>query len=231
MSGFVEMHGHFVYGVDDGAQDQEAMFRLLDQYVKKGVTTAYATSHQSPGMKTFDQAAYLAHLDEARRYCEEQGYDLELLPGAELMWSPMMILPVQSRSLPTLGDTASVLVEFLPNSRVRDIEYAVRLLTENGYLPILAHIERYSRLTVRALRELREKYPVRCQVNCAAVLGDVGLFRRYRVQRCLREKLVDFVSSDAHDALSRPVQTKKAYKILKQRFGRETAWRLTRGRI
>lgn len=66
MDGFTEIHGHFVYGVDDGAQTEETMQAMLDAAAKQGVTRMFATSHVTPGMEKFPQEAYERHLEQAR---------------------------------------------------------------------------------------------------------------------------------------------------------------------
>ena len=88
MSGFTDYHAHFVYGVDDGARTREEMFAMLDAAAADGVTRLFATSHSTPGMEPFPRDVYQRHLDFARAYCAEKGYDLMLESGSELLYTP-----------------------------------------------------------------------------------------------------------------------------------------------
>ena len=85
MSGFTDYHAHFVYGVDDGARTREEMFAMLDAAAADGVTRLFATALSTPGMEPFPRDVYQRHLDFARAYCAEKGYDLMLESGAELL--------------------------------------------------------------------------------------------------------------------------------------------------
>ena len=112
MSGFTDYHAHFVYGVDDGARTREEMFAMLDAAAADGVTRLFATSHSTPGMEPFPRDVYQRHLDFARAYCAEKGYDLMLESGSELLYTPAAAYAAAEHSLVTLGGTDWVLLEF-----------------------------------------------------------------------------------------------------------------------
>lgn len=58
MTGFTDIHSHFVYGVDDGAKTRADMEAMLDAAYADGVTSLFATSHMTPGISPFDFLAY-----------------------------------------------------------------------------------------------------------------------------------------------------------------------------
>ena len=146
MSGFTDYHAHFVYGVDDGARTREEMFAMLDAAAADGVTRLFATSHSTPGMEPFPRDVYQRHLDFARAYCAEKGYDLMLESGSELLYTPAAAYAAAEHSLVTLGGTNWVLLEFVPDVAAAEVETALRQITGSGYRVLLAHIERYPRL-------------------------------------------------------------------------------------
>ena len=100
----MDYHAHFVYGVDDGARTREEMFAMLDAAAADGVTRLFATSHSTPGMEPFPLDVYQRHLDFARAYCAEKGYDL--MPSAD---STPSTTNIRSRSAPVFtGSRSSV---------------------------------------------------------------------------------------------------------------------------
>ena len=203
MSGFTDYHAHFVYGVDDGARTREEMFAMLDAAAADGVTRLFATSHSTPGMEPFPRDVYQRHLDFARAYCAEKGYDLMLESGSELLYTPAAAYAAAEHSLVTLGGTDWVLLEFVPDVAAAEVETALRQITGSGYRVLLAHIERYPRLARSgALPRLKEQYGIRCQVNAATVL-EGGFFQRRKLDRWLKDGLVDAISSDAHNCTTR----------------------------
>ena len=227
MSGFTDYHAHFVYGVDDGARTREEMFAMLDAAAADGVTRLFATSHSTPGMEPFPRDVYQRHLDFARAYCAEKGYDLMLESGSELLYTPAAAYAAAEHSLVTLGGTDWVLLEFVPNIKAKELETALQEITGAVYRILVAHIERYPCLAQHGLlARLHEQYRLRCQINCSAVL-DSGFWQWMRLEHWIKAGLVDAVSSDAHNCTSRPTRMRQAYARLCSHVGETTAQKLT----
>ena len=130
-------------------------------------------------------------------------------------------------SLITLGGTDWVLLEFVPDVAAAEVETALRQITGSGYRVLLAHIERYPRLARSgALPRLKEQYGIRCQVNAATVL-EGGFFQRRKLDRWLKDGLVDAISSDAHNCTTRATRMQAAYERLCGMLGQPDADALT----
>lgn len=228
MTGFTDIHSHFVYGVDDGAKAREEMEAMLDAAYADGITSLFATSHMIPGIRPFDTTMYSKHLDEARSYCQSKGYAMTLYLGAEIMYTPALQNYIIDHRLPTLADSDHVLMEFVPDITLRELESALEMMERYDYMTVLAHIERYACFFHgNVVKRLRSQHNIRCQVNANTVLKEQGFFRNRRIQSWFRDGLVDFVASDAHDVKKRPFQMKRAYVALKQKYGQSMAERLT----
>lgn len=227
MAGFTDIHTHFVYGVDDGARTAQDMRAMLDEAHAQGVAAIFGTSHAEPGMKPFDYETYQAHLEEARQYCDEMGYDMTLCSGAELLYTPAMDAWIQERKLITLGDTNRVLVEFVPDVEGREMELMLDMMADRGYRPILAHIERYECMKGAFPFRLKEQYDVQFQVNCRTVVETTGFFRRRKLNQWLKSGIIDYVATDMHNMTSRPPMMRKAYEELRKQYGRAYAESLT----
>ena len=63
---FSDIHSHFVYGMDDGAQTVQDMEAMLDAAVADGVGCLIATPHMTPGVHPFNEERFWRHLFEAR---------------------------------------------------------------------------------------------------------------------------------------------------------------------
>ena len=228
IQGLTDMHTHFVYGVDDGAQTYEDMKAMLDMAHANRIATLYGTSHRTPGMQQFHRNTYHEHLEEARAYCAEKGYPITLYAGAEILYTPALRNYVERKPLRTLGDTPYVLMEFVPDVTYKEAEEGVSLLENNGYLPILAHIERYPCLFShsRAYR-LKDTHDVLFQVNCGTVIKGMGFFKTRTIQKWFRDELIDCVSSDMHNCGDRRNRMAEAKKILEKEYGEAYARKLT----
>ena len=69
------------------------------------------------------------------------------------------------------------------------------------------------------------------QINAASVTGDNG----WSVQRCvkamLKDRLIDYVASDAHDTSTRTPQLLKSYKYILKKYGVEYADRIMKADV
>lgn len=224
MKGFTDIHSHFVYGIDDGARTGKEMEAMLDAAYADGIASLISTPHVTPGMEPFDRAVYERHLQAARAYCESRGYDMALHPGAEILYTPALVNHVSSHRLPTLADTNMVLMEFVPDIALSEIEEALELMERYGYGVIVAHVERYACLFKgRALKNIRNDFDVQCQMNCRTILGKNGLWRGHCIQKWLTEGMIDRIASDAHNTTTRPFGMSQAHRVLCGMVGREAA--------
>lgn len=226
MMKFSDIHSHFVYGMDDGAQTAQDMEAMLDAAVADGVGCLIATPHITPGLHPFNEDRFWRHLLEARAYCQIRGYSLNLYAGAEVLYTPALEHYMSRHALPTLANSQKVLLEFAPAIPFAEITDAVDLLERNGYVPILAHIERYKALSGLNIYQLKEQHSVLYQVNCSAVIDGEGLFKDMQLRRWFRDELIDHVASDSHNCRLRKTRMKSAFTILSKRFGVEYARRL-----
>jgi protein-tyrosine phosphatase len=197
----IDFHNHLMPGVDDGARDPEGTRAGMRAFRTAGVAGAIATPHFA-GSLTLDAAQFAARMAEldagwrALRECAA-AEEFRVWRGAEVA------LDIPS---PELGDerlrlagTRFVLIEFafmaVPVNSA-DILAGIR---ERGWVPVLAHPERYLRML--HLRELPARWRAAgalLQVNGASLLGRYGPEARQVARRLLAAGEADYVCSDYH---------------------------------
>lgn len=227
MRGFTDIHAHFVYGVDDGAKTPDDMYRMLDAANADGIACLFATPHATPGIYPFPQDKLTQGLAEARAYCKRMGYGISLFEGAEILYTPAMERFAQERKLPTLANSDTILMEFVPDITMAELQQALSLVRDAGYRTIMAHIERYSCMFGLGAYRIKEKFDVDYQLNCGSVIRGRGFFRDLCIGKWLKDGLIDFVATDTHDYIRRPTCMKRTYSELKKRYGFECAEKLT----
>ena len=194
--GFVDLHSHVLFGLDDGAPDRAAALALLDGLASLGVTEQCATPHQkaSQYLPAWDlvEATYDA-LDAARA-----PHHPTLRLGAENMWDDVFYARAANGTIPGYRGTPAFLVEIPPQlapPRMIDRLFELRVA---GKLPVLAHPERYHALWDD------DDFTHRLRATCAFVvdLGAVGGFHGRREMKQARELvergLATAVATDAH---------------------------------
>lgn len=227
MTGFTDIHSHFIYGLDDGARTRADMEAMLDAAKADGISALFATPHIVPGMRPFDFDRYYARLAQARGYCAEREYGIRIYSGAEIMYTPAMQRRILDHMLPTLADSKYALIEFLPEVALDEMDEALGLMERGGYVPIIAHIERYKCLLHgRNAEKLKERYDLRYQVNANTILNERGFLRTRHIRNWFSAGLIDHIASDAHNLQLRPYRMRAAYELLVSRYGGEYAMRL-----
>lgn len=229
---FTDIHHHLLYNVDDGPKTQKDMAQMLRRAAAEGVGRIIATPHVTPGVVPCPVDQYRALVQEANQLCQEMNLDLRVELGAELLYTPQIARFIAEGRVPTLAGSDRVLVEFSPDVRYETLLATVEQILGIGYLPVLAHMERYRCLSssFRRTRRLHQRYDVFFQVNSRSVL-EKGFFKGRFVHRLLREGLVDAIASDAHNTSSRPVRMKAAWQAICKQCGPEYAHRLTSGAL
>ena len=191
----------------------------------------YATSHVTPGVKRFHRDEYMAALAEARSYCAQKRYDIEIREGCEILYTDQAPRLLAEGYIPTMGGTDFVLVEFSPDIKYEKLREAIASLVHEGYVPVIAHAERYQCLTHRPGRveKLKEEYEVRIQLNCSSIVNYKGLYNWYFINRMLKRQLADALGTDAHNLTSRPANMRLAWRAVRKKYGAAYAQKLTNG--
>ena len=225
MNGFVDIHHHLLYGLDDGPAAFQQMTGMLHAAHEDGIAAIIATPHAAPGVRPFDAALTERRLGEARVYCRENALPIKIYPGAEVLVTPKLF-SAPLHSVPTLAGSRYVLTEFAPDAEYEEAERAVRLFMHLGRVPVVAHVERCRFLTARPERMYRlKRLGALFQINCAALVGGGWL----NLGWLIREGLIDFAATDAHDTTVRECRMRSAYGILERIAGIRCALALTSG--
>ena len=230
MPSFIDIHHHILYGMDDGPSTFSNTQEMLDGAWRDGVCKIVATPHVTPGVKDLNIPLFLARIGEAQRYCDDRKIGIDVVPGAEIFYTEKTVDLLDEGRVPTLAGTRFVLIEFSIGSKYEDILNACDALIRSGYIPVLAHIERYPCFLFHLSRvyHLKMHLDVRLQINCSTIINGKFIAARF-YKPLLNDGLIDAVASDAHNCNSRKVCMRMAYDILKSKYGMEYANSLTDG--
>jgi protein-tyrosine phosphatase len=181
--GFVDLHSHVLYGVDDGASDETAAIAMLDGLAALGITEQCVTPHQKSGQYLPDWPRVEATLAAVERVRRPEHPRLRL--GAENMWDDVFLQRLADDAIPHYRDTLAFLVEIPPPLMPPGMIDQLFKLRLRNRVPVLAHPERYHALwgddeLARSLRRV-------CAF--AVDLGAVGGFHGRRETKAARHLL------------------------------------------
>ena len=234
MMGFTDIHHHILCGMDDGARDPGEMRAMLRRAADDGIARIVATPHVTPGVAYFDRERYERALEEARACCRAEGIPIALHPGAEILYTDQTCRFLAEGRVPTLAGTEYVLVEFSPDIRHDRLCDALAQLLHAGFLPVIAHAERYRCLTRHPARaaKLRRELDIRFQVNCSSILRPGDFLARRFIEKLLQWDMLDAIATDAHRADGpRTVHMRQAWLKIEEKFGETRANGLADGHL
>lgn len=224
---FFDLHCHLLYGVDDGASSLEEMKEMLDLAYADGTRAICATPHFSPPLFGENTEKSRRVFAELREYAAERYPDLYLYLGHELGYYGGCLEALEEKRCRSINGGRYVLVDFPESVSFYELSAGMLRMLRTGYIPILAHTERYRSLSSHLswVEEFRENGGV-VQINASSP-SSAGLFYRQQARRLLREGLVDVVSSDGHNTTRRPPRMSVCLDTLSRYCTPEEIRRLT----
>lgn len=220
---FADLHIHLLCGADDGAEDEEQMQTMLDAAYSDGTRTICATPHFHPGYFGNNIEAADAAFEKLRQYAAKYS-DMKLYLGNELRYSPNCFEWLSSGACKTLNGTRYILVDFAENEDADYIVESVLKLINAGYVPVLAHAERYEKFK-RDMREIKKLQECGCliQVDAQSPFGGWGRGARKRSRKLIEHYFADVIASDAHSIDERPPRMSPCYDYVADKCGEKYA--------
>ena len=219
---FADIHIHALFGVDDGPKTEQEMHKLIAAAYADGTRVMCLTPHFHPGYFGGTKAKSEKAFSVLKAQATERYPGLKLCLGNELRYSPEAVEWLASGDCRTLNGTDCVLVDFRQDEKQQIIIRGLESLMNGGYIPVLAHAERYSDLSAGALRDL-SRNGVWIQLDVQSLFGVYGLGARFRSKGMLKAGLVDIVSTDAHDLRKRSPGLQKGYEYVARKYSHEYA--------
>ena len=200
---FTDMHTHILFDTDDGSGSPEESLLMYEADVREGADCIFATPHYSVDEPTDPQM--LKERSEKLRALifKKTGAEARLFLGNEVLYFDGMSEHLKAGRILTLAGSDRVLIEFFPPESYAVILRAVRALVLNGYVPVLAHAERFFALRKNGLKELRENG---AEVQIGSDVFEYGLFDSTLswCKKMLRLGLVSYLGTDMHGSKNRP---------------------------
>ncbi len=222
---FADIHTHILYGTDDGASSQAEMLEMIDLSYNDGIRFMCATPHFCPTEYGNNSDQTQKAFDELKEYCSMKYPNFHLILGNELFYMGESGLWLRQGTCKTMGKSRYALVEFNCTESETNICEGLYSILRSGYVPILAHVERYYKLSVKCIKSLASD-GVLFQINAISVYQGIAFFQKVKIKKLLSEKLVSFVSSDGHSSTGRLPLISGAYNYLSEHYGKEYASKL-----
>lgn len=223
MSGFIDLHLHYVPGVDDGVRSVEEGLALCAALKELGFSKLVTTPHIRSGM--FDNRA--PGLREAFGALAERAGSHPGLPelalSAEHHCDALLLELLEAGELLPYPGGRSILIEFGYDRLPLAIERITFKIALKGLRPVLAHPERCAPLFRKTdpIEPLLDQ-DVGLQLDVMALIGKYGRAPRAAAERMLEEGVYTIAASDAHRPEDVP-DVGRGIEMLFKRVGDEEA--------
>ena len=202
----IDIHAHILPRVDDGAESFDEAFDMAVMAARCGVQALAATPHSNHdvGFVNYESDNLAASFDRLQDMLKKEHVPLQLYRGMEIWASTDIVEKLACGKLLTLNRTKYTLVEFPFNEEPWWIEAVLKEMLEAGYLPVIAHPERYYCVQEEpnCLHEWR-KMGAFAQMNKESILGRLGRHAAATAEVLLKHNLINCLASDAHHAYAR----------------------------
>ena len=194
-NGFVDIHSHILPGIDDGAKNIEDSIKLIEKMRDLGFSKIIGTPHTYTGLYDNTNDSIKKSYEKLKKKLTE---NINIGYASEYMLEKSIIERAQNNKLLCLKDNY-VLVEMSFISKpiaLYEILYEIKV---NGYIPVLAHPERY--LFIKSFGEYYKlkKYGCLFQANLLSSTDYYGTHIRKNLEKLIDMGLIDFTGSDIHN--------------------------------
>ncbi len=195
----IDIHTHILQGVDDGSKDLETSISILKILEQNGVKTVCLTPHMNKKDEDDNYLQFQSRYNELLSLTQVS-LDMKILLGAEVMFSPDMKQLLDKNRWCFIGESSRYyLLEFLNNQIPSCAEKVIFNTILDGYVPVLAHVERYDwDVRVTALMTYLQRNGVLFQINSGSLLGKYGRKIKKKAVKLIKAGWCNVLASDIH---------------------------------
>ena len=219
----IDIHSHLIPEFDDGPKSFDESLKMLQIAEEQGITDVFATSHFQEIIPPQMEEDYLVKLEELQNRAAAMDLTVNIHSGGELFYHEQLEETIKQHKVTTLGNWGQyVLFEFPMYLMPDGGENILFRLSAANYIPVVAHPERYS-MVIRKPKKVVEllKFGGLIQMNGGSILGHFGKDIQKVSLYLLKNKLVQFIASDAHTVKGRTFVLKNVYDFLEDEISEE----------
>lgn len=209
----IDLHCHILPQVDDGSQSLSESLDMARLASQSGVTAIAATPHCLDGGASMIRERVLL----LREALEDADIPIRLYLGMEIFGTPFTAELLQEGLLLTLNNSRYPLIEFRFHGTGEQETQILREVLDAGYVPVVAHPERYE--YIQDEPELINRWKeMGClfQINRGSLFGRFGSSARLMARELVGRGFASVIASDGHSPRMRTPWMKDVAIFLEQ---------------
>lgn len=220
MAPLIDIHSHILPGIDDGSQTLEQSMQMMQCAYENGIRGIILTPHFKVQHHNASPEKITNLIEMLQKKSIEAGIKIRLYAGNEINYHSSIADLLELQKVNTMAGSSYVLVEFNPMDSFERIRDGLYKTLSYGYTPILAHVERYENVCTH-LDRIEDLIDMGSyiQMNAGSVMGNFGYATKYNARKIVREHLVHFIASDAHDMDNRSPAILECADYISRKYG------------
>ena len=214
----IDLHTHILFNTDDGSKSIEDSISLIKEEIDNGFKKIVLTPHYMENTKYNN--SYKDNLKKFNELKEQvKDLDIELYLANEILVTENIIDLINNNTIKEINNSKYILIELPLNGSIRYLTTVLFNLNTKGYIPIIAHPERYVSLQNKKENiKILLDYDVILQGNLGSIIGTYGNKSKKLFKWLLKKDLYQVLSTDIHR--SNKINIKKALKKTSRYIGK-----------
>lgn len=197
---FIDIHSHILPGIDDGAKTMGHSIELLTNMYKLGIRNFVCTPHVIEGVWENSTEKILSTFNELNAVVEQTPNlkEINIRVAAEYMMDENFQKLLENKDFLPIKDN-KILVEMSYLAPPANLFETIAEIQIKGFVPILAHPERYKSFH-QDLGVYQRLKSAGCmfQINMISLSNYYGKDVHESAIWLLRNNMIDFIGSDLH---------------------------------
>lgn len=223
MTGIADVHSHILPGLDDGAPTGKVSVEMLRAASAQGIRRVIATPHYSFQFRNADPRRIRGLCRGLNRKAVKEEIPCRVYPGQEIMYSEKALELLERGEILTMAGSRYILVEFDPSAPYSFIYMAIRKCATEGYLPIVAHVERYRSVHGPGKAQELISQGAYLQMNYQRIAGKWNDDTARWCRSMLKKEQIHFLGTDMHNMTSRTPEIARPLKWIERHLQAEYA--------
>lgn len=188
-----DIHNHSLYGIDDGSTSFEESIDILKLLESEGVKEIVLTPHYIIGTN------YNASNDKKLELLNKLKYktNIKLYLGNEVFLDNGIVELIKTNKISTINNSRYILVELSLRNKMHYDHEMLYELRKNGYIPIIAHPERYLYYKIDELESFIEEGCL-FQGNITSLGLKYGKEVKKRLIEMIKRNMIFVLGTDIH---------------------------------
>jgi protein-tyrosine phosphatase len=223
----IDLHCHFLPGIDDGAQNLDDGLALARAAAADGITYSVMTPHILPGRYDNTRSSIEQAFKDFRLALRKARIPLHIGMAAEVRLSPDIVALLSQNEVPFLGELNGyriILLEFPHNQITPGADKLIEWLLTHRIRPLIAHPER-NQDVIRDLSKIEPFVEMGCflQITAGALVGHFGRAPQRRALELLEFDVFKVLASDAHNLTGRRPALREGMEAAARVIGEQSA--------